>query len=577
MEMVAPGTGGRIRRLVALTAVLVGLLVAPAAAQSPGSLTYEGCLGSLAACAATDPPGALGSARAVAVSPDGDHLYVAGTQSLAHFTLGAAGRPAFAGCLGPLVGCDPVDPAGALNNGGPQQSVALAISPDGGDLYVAAAHQVSRIGLDAAGGMTFEGCVGSLAGCDPVTPASALNMVTGVAVSADGGHVYTSARSGAVSHLSGDLAFQECVGSLGGCAGMTVASAVDQAYDLELAPGGRNLYVASYLGGNVTHLSVAPSGVLAYRGCIGARLGCAPTMPTSALGGAAGLAFNPAGTRLYVAAFDAGLVSALAIDAAGNPTLSGCVGDVANCPDTDPAGILNGAFRVAVSPDGLGLYAVSRLSDAVTHATLDGAGNPAFGSCNGAPAGCDAVAPATALDEAYGVAVSPDGADLYVAAAGASALSHFSITPQPPPPPPPFPPPPPPPPPPEPPEPTARIRGLSLSYEFKAFRRYTRFARLQIRGVPAGATVRASCAFKQRRCPGKARRVFNKRRGSRASVSLNARYAKVRLKAGTKITVRVTQPGWIGGARIIKIRASDEPQLLDRCLPVGSLQLRARC
>jgi hypothetical protein len=50
------------------------------------------------------------------VSADGRHLYVAseGGDAVVHFTLDAAGTPAFANCVGNTAGCAPASPAGAL-------------------------------------------------------------------------------------------------------------------------------------------------------------------------------------------------------------------------------------------------------------------------------------------------------------------------------------------------------------------------------------------------------------------------------------------------------------------------------
>jgi hypothetical protein len=129
--------------------------------------------------------------------------------------------------------------------------------------------------------------------------------------------------------------------------------------------------------------------------------------------------------------------------------------------------------------------------------------------------------------------------------------------------------------PPPPPPPPGRITAR-LSFDFKAFRRFTVLTRLQVKGVPAGSLVRATCAFKKKKCPAKARKAFRKR-GARGTVSLKKRFVGVRLRAGTKITVRVTKPGMIGAVKILTVRKAKAPAVVERCLPLGSKRPQRRC
>ena len=132
--------------------------------------------------------------------------------------------------------------------------------------------------------------------------------------------------------------------------------------------------------------------------------------------------------------FSAGTVSWFGIDGTGNATLKGCVGQ-AGCVAATPATALAGAFRVALTPDGQQMYAVSQNSNAASHFRLGVDGAPTFANCSGSLTGCYPIAPANALTNAFGVAVKPDGSQLYVASFGANAVSRFAITPPPPPPP----------------------------------------------------------------------------------------------------------------------------------------------
>jgi len=116
--------------------------------------------------------------------------------------------------------------------------------------------------------------------------------------------------------------------------------------------------------------------------------------------------------------------------------------------------------------------------------------------------------------------------------------------------------------------PFTRLR-VTLSHTFKAFTRYTTFSRVQLKNVPNGATVRATCAFRKKKCSGKARKAFSKRR-ARGTVSLNARYKGVRLKAGTRITVTVTAAESVGAVKVLEVRRGKAPKVTDRCLPPGA-------
>jgi hypothetical protein len=48
--------------------------------------------------------------------------------------------------------------------------------------------------------------------------------------------------------------------------------------------------------------------------------------------------------------------------------------------------------------------------------------------------------------------------------------------------------------------------SATLARSFEAFRSFTTLTRLQLEGVPLGSTVKATCKFKKKKCPKKARR-----------------------------------------------------------------------
>jgi len=136
------------------------------------------------------------------------------------------------------------------------------------------------------------------------------------------------------------------------------------------------------------------------------------------------------GRLLSVAAFvlAASILVPSAQAATGDLRYDGCIGDLAGCTPTSPAGALDGAAAVAVTPGGTDLYAASHTGDDVSHFRIDTAGNLIFAGCIGNLAGCTPITPHV-LDNALGLAVTRDSAHLYAAAFLGNAVSHFTIAP----------------------------------------------------------------------------------------------------------------------------------------------------
>jgi len=193
--------------------------------------------------------------------------------------------------------------------------------------------------------------------------------------------------------------------------------------------GGRLLSVAAFvLAASILVPSAqAATGDLRYDGCIGDLAGCTPTSPAGALDGAAAVAVTPGGTDLYAASHTGDDVSHFRIDPAGNLTFAGCIGNLAGCTPVT-ANALNGAVGLAATPSGTDLYAASRLGNVISHFRIDSAGNLIFAGCIGGLAGCTPITPHV-LDNALGLAVTRDSAHLYAAAFLGNAVSHFTIAP----------------------------------------------------------------------------------------------------------------------------------------------------
>jgi hypothetical protein len=109
---------------------------------------------------------------------------------------------------------------------------------------------------------------------------------------------------------------------------------------------------------------------------------------------------------------------------------------------------------------------------------------------------------------------------------------------------------------------------VTLSHTFSAFKNFTTLGVMQVKAVPFGSKVTATCKVGKKKCPGKARKKFTKKNAF-GTISLK-KYTKRRLKVGTTITVTVTKPNAIGAVKIFKVRRGKKPKVTDRCLPPGA-------
>jgi hypothetical protein len=262
--------------------------------DSAGNPTFVGCLGALSGCTQTNPAMALHDARAMLIV--GQHLYVAGDDAFSDVTLDASGNPTLADCIGELSGCTAPDPSGAVDD-----VEGIAIS--GQNMYVASSanDDISRLTLDGSGAPTFQSCIGELSGCTATTPATALHGVNDLAL--DGGDLYATSEFGAgLTHLtigsSGQLTFAGCLGSLSGCTPISPATALDSSGGVAVATTGgvRYLYVSGT--NDFSHLTLDASGNPTFNGCLGSTAGCTATTPTGALSSGSGIVIS--GSHVYV-------------------------------------------------------------------------------------------------------------------------------------------------------------------------------------------------------------------------------------------------------------------------------------
>jgi DNA-binding beta-propeller fold protein YncE len=214
-----------------------------------------------------------------------------------------------------------------------------------------------------------------------------------------------------------------------------VGKALDGASGVAVSPDGRNVYVASLAGAALAVFDrELGTGALAIKagqdGCVteAAIVGCEDGR---ALLQAAGVAVSPDGASVYVASRGSDAVAILDRDPLTGALnqkvgIAGCVSEDGTMGTCDLGDGLNGATAVAVSPDGRNVYVASFDGDAVASFERD----PATGALNQIDcwsedgSGGDCL-DGKALDDPFGVAVSPDGRSVYVASATSGAVAVF--------------------------------------------------------------------------------------------------------------------------------------------------------
>jgi DNA-binding beta-propeller fold protein YncE len=396
-------------------------------------------------------PGPFMGSRAVAVSPDGKNVYVAssGSDAIAVFRRnarsGALTQPkGEAGCIAAkgANGC-----ATAIGLDGPN---SLTVSPDGRTLY-ATARASNSIGIfrrdPKTGALTqlpaSAGCISGL----PVPVCAAGRALVGpdvVVISANGANVYVGSFFGnAVAVFDRDPASGALTqpGNSSGCiaeaiAGCTLGFALGAPEGMAISGDGTSVYVASALSNAVVTLSREPTtGTLSQSsdgsGCVANATLTGCTIGRQ-LSGANAVAFNPGGS-VYVTSLFSNSVTAF--------TRSRSTGGLAQKPGTAgcliwlrAAGCSFGRAMkapegLAISPDGDNIYVAAFATGAID--VLDRGGK--FGKATQKPGRQGCLAPRSvpgctrgrALRGVSSIALSPDGKSLYSTSFGSNAVDIF--------------------------------------------------------------------------------------------------------------------------------------------------------
>jgi 6-phosphogluconolactonase (cycloisomerase 2 family) len=413
-----------------------------------GDLTPQGCIddndSGVDTCAvSTD---GLQRNEGMTLSPDGTSAYVAADDDDA---VTALARDPGSGALTP-VGCVDDNDTGADDCAQSADGLAgahsVTVSPDGKSVYVTADFDdaVAVFKRDpASGALTPKGCVqdndSATDGCAQST--DGLDGAHSVVVSPDGRWVYVasewdeaivrfrrSLRSGALTPIDciddNDTGADDCAQSIDGLA---------RVHQIALSPDGNSLYAAAIVDDSVVRFKRKTNGVLVPKGCIQdndtGTDGC--TRQTNGLEGARALTVSPDGSSLYVGASGDDAVVHLTRDTtSGGLHPGGCVDDNDTGDDDCPqsADGLDYPQSVAVSPDGASLYVAGLRDDAMVVLTRDvgtGALTPQ-GCIDDNDTGADDCAQSTdGLDGAASVSVSPDGGFVYIASIFDDAVVGF--------------------------------------------------------------------------------------------------------------------------------------------------------
>lgn len=349
---------------------------------------------------------ALDGAQSVAVSPDGGHVYVASVDDDA---VVAFRRDGTTGAL-TFVEMEQ-DGVGIVD--GLDGAWSVAISPDGDHVYVAG------FGDDAVVAFSRDKTTGELTYVetewDNVAGVDGLDNTAAVAVSPDGSHVYVAGLlDSAVVAFSrdkntGELTYVETEwDNVAGVDGL------EGAYWIAVSPDGHHVYVVG-----TTEHAVA---VFSRNGSSG-ELGFVE-MKQNGSGGVSGLeranavTVSPDGHHVYVTGFYDDAVAVF-----GRNVTTGMLTQI----ETEWNGVggtdgLDGAWAVEVSPDGDHVYVTGYWDDAVVVFNRD----RITGELTHVETEWNGVGGIDGLDGARGVAISPYGDHVYIAAYSDDAVVLFN-------------------------------------------------------------------------------------------------------------------------------------------------------
>ena len=380
------------------------------------------------------------------MSPDGKNVYVTGlnSSSVAEFTRNTNGSLTQLGCIGWTGATGEC----STNVAGMNQPSAVSVSPDGKNVYVLGRQSSAIVEFardQSTGALTSLGCIQGLGGTECGTTGPGIGHPDGIVITADGANAYvaSSRDPGFVAEFSrnsdGTLtqlaAPNDCiegvndpnptqcgttdaVGLNGATAIVEGTGASDNVYVGSVDQLGSIAEFARNVDGSLTQLT----GVNA---CIGESGGvsCGSNV-ANGLMFVDSLAASSDGQNLYSAANDdRGTIAEFSRDgtgaltplAGGNECIEGSVAFSSQPTQCTTAGVgLAASFAIALSPDDANAYVAAASGDAIVELVRNSDGSL---SQLAAPDGCAGQSScgtaANGLVEPLALAVSPDGANVY--------------------------------------------------------------------------------------------------------------------------------------------------------------------
>ncbi len=351
---------------------------------------------------------------------------------------------------------------GTLIASGLEDQVAIAVSPDGRDVYATGSNALIEFSRNqATGALTEIGCVtGGTVACAPENDqakATAMNDPATVAISPNGDSVYVATEeAGAVVSFSRDsgtglLTETGCVShdTATGCA-VEGAPGMKEPGKVQVSSDEKNVYVTSFGEQAVAEFERSTSG--AEEGalkqlpppneCISSEPATKCKTTAVGLNEVSGLALSSDGKNLYAAATGSGGSSGGDIaeferhtSGSEEGALTQLAGSNACLTSTGVTGCasaldINGSGELIVSPDGQNVYANSFVENAILEFSRESSGelkqlagpNTCISSSATTPSGCTSV---KGIEESFGMAISPDGSDLYATGIADNAVATF--------------------------------------------------------------------------------------------------------------------------------------------------------
>ncbi|MBT9312845.1 DUF4347 domain-containing protein [Leptothoe kymatousa] len=371
----------------------------------------------------------LFGAAGVAISPDGSQIFVVSAveSAISVFNRDASGNISFSQVIrdgsdiGNILGSELL--AGAFG---------VAVSPDGNQVYVASTgdDSLSVFSRDGAGGLTEQQ---SLRNTRPDPNNNVVDSLAGavdVAVSADGSQVFVvSLTDSAITVFdrdgAGTLTLRQSIKD-----GQGGANQLFGAAGVALSPGGDQVYVVSHVDSAITVFNRDSSGNLTFRQSIKDEQGA-----VQSLFGASSVAASADGNQVYVASARDAAITVFDRNADGSLSFAQVIGDGENGAQlfggdsdifagTGITGVpeIRGFSQVTISPDDKQILVTSFAENGVTVFDRDTAGRLTVNQVIQDQDGNGA----NQLAGALGVAVSPDDQQVVITGFTDAAIAAFN-------------------------------------------------------------------------------------------------------------------------------------------------------